>query len=178
MVLSYGSEGKNANACRPSEISAIVDQNSSDSPDIGPPPRTFIDRRESFDTTQSQPQDAAEDSQLPDLTSANLETRRKRRETNVRRDSSLVSVLDLSPTKDPTRPSELLSSQPLRAGAKRKLDVEDRPNDARTIVSEDATALLFRKKREHATLKSQEAVNTSPVRKALAPSMSSMPSFA
>lgn len=161
---------KNANTCRATEISAIVDQDSSDSPDIGPPPRTFIDRRESLDRTQNKSQDAAENSQLPDLASANLETRRRRRETNLRRDSSLVSVLDLSPTKDPARPSELLSSQPLRAGAKRKLDVEDRPNDARMPVSEDATALLFRKKRDDAVPNAREAVNTSPMRKALAPS--------
>lgn len=155
---------------RSTEIASLVEQNSSDSPDIGPPPRTFLDRRESFESIKKPSQDSAEESQLPDLLSANLETRRRRRETSVRRDSSLVSALDLSPSKDPIRGSELLSSQPIRAGAKRKLDVEDRPIEAQRSSSDDSEALLFRKKRDENAARSAEATNTSPVRKALAPS--------
>lgn len=159
---------------RPADVSALIDPASSDSPDIGPPPTTFLDRRKSLEDLRDGASEELESTQLPDFLSANFETRRRRRETHVRRDSSLVSALDLSPSKDPSRSSELLSSQPVRSGAKRKLDLADRPSDARETAS-DADTLTFRRKREEAKITATEPVKTSPVRKVLAPSKLNWP---
>lgn len=160
-----------ANTDRPSDFSTLQEQESGDSPDIGPPPRTFLDRQDSFEGVKGKVQDENEDLELPDFLSANLETRRRRRETNVRRDSSLVSAQDLSPTKENPRPSELLSGQPVRAGAKRKLDSGDRPNTTQqTSPMKASEEVVFHRKQDGSKATAFGISNSSPVRKALAPS--------
>lgn len=152
---------------RSQEISNIANSGSSDSPELGPPPRTFIDRQEGADGASAAHGDENDNVQLPDFLSANFDTRRRRRETHVRRDSSLVSALESSPNKDGERPSDLLSSQPVRSGLKRKLDSSDRPNDM--LHSPDKAPEMKQNRQERSAGEAARETQSSPVRRVLAP---------
>ena len=97
-------------------------ENVTDSPDLGPPPVAHFEEGDpiKFDHDQAKPSrkdtDTAADGVEPQL-SVNLETRRKRRESSH----------NLEATSRPVQPTGIQSTtdQPLRSGAKRKLNVRD-----------------------------------------------------
>ena len=144
-----------------------------DSPDIGPPPKTFFDRDE-----EAKQNDATDDHGLPSgLLSANFEKRRKRRETRVRLEDTALSGLDESPYKLETYTTA--SGQPvstiLRAGAKRKLDWRNHKDYdvLRETPGEGATDFVKQDESQRLSPKpAKDSVSNlgSPVRRALEPS--------
>lgn len=114
--------------------------NLTDSPDLGPPPVAHFEEGDpiKFDSNQDRPfrsEAAIEDE--PPVLSANLETRKKRRESSHRQDlredkantdlTRIVSTL------------ETATGQPLRSGAKRKFNVreEDDPSEGTSILEKE-----------------------------------------
>ena len=128
---------------RPEELSDTLDAtNAIDSPDLGPPPvATFGDGEPSdYPSTMlgigsRKETHTREELQIPSLT--NLETRRKRRESShrseVSRDTSMNRL-----SFEPTEISAILTttSQPLKAGAKRKLGFCDLDSTGMAKASE------------------------------------------
>ena len=100
--------------------------NSADSPDLGPPPIAHFDDGDPVKYDSSQNLGADTSDFHPSTGFANLETRKKRRESSITRESNQNSSLE-----DTSAPIGNLSSQPLKLGAKRKLSAredEDRVN--------------------------------------------------
>ena len=105
----------------------LPDPANSDSPDLGPPPIAHFDDGDpiKYDPNQQTKQEKNKG----DISSgfANLETRKKRRESSFGREpgNSLSSAnLSTSREEGPTQ-TGTLSVQPLKLGAKRKLSVRD-----------------------------------------------------
>ena len=112
--------------------------NTIDSPDLGPPPIAHFDEGDpiKFDATQGlSPQDGSAENteEVQPKLSSNLETRRKRRERPYRKDVGVKSAnADLN--KHTTSAATALpASQPLKSGAKRKLNARDE-DDQPTMV--------------------------------------------
>lgn len=113
--------------------------NATDSPDLGPPPIAHFEEGDpiKFDPTQDQSSrkelaESTEEAQ-PKL-SVNLETRRKRRESSHRRDVDL-KYASIDSTKSTVSMAPAMStSQPLKLGAKRKLNIRD--DDQAAVVDE------------------------------------------
>lgn len=112
--------------------------NTTDSPDLGPPPVAHFEEGDpiKFDPIQEQsPREGSAESteETQPKLSANLETRKKRRESSHRRD---VDVRDASvdSTKSTASMATAMSTiQPLKSGAKRKLNVRDDTDQPATI---------------------------------------------
>lgn len=128
-----------------------------ESPDIGPPPVAHFEcddpikfeprtvRQEQSDFTDTQDVSVA----LP----ANLETRRRRRESNTRFDSKKFHVFESSPLEKVTHSSTsviALDSQSaqttLKAGAKRKLNVRDAPVSTDEALTKPAEEFHYSRK--------------------------------
>lgn len=99
----------------------LSDHSSQESPDLGPPPVARFDYEDPVKNTSPlinkiSPELPLEDDALPAALSANLETRRKRKDGQPRLETRRHSVLPQSPAK-----AEGETSAMLRTGAKRKL---------------------------------------------------------
>lgn len=112
--------------------------NTTDSPDLGPPPVAHFDEGDpiKFDPTQelSPGEGLAESTEeaQPKL-SANLETRKKRRESSHRRDVGMKNT-NVDPDRYTTSTAAAMpASQPLKSGAKRKLNARDDDNQPTTV---------------------------------------------
>jgi Shugoshin N-terminal coiled-coil region len=105
-----------------------IDDNASESPDLGPPPVAHFDEDPiKFDPqptadplTEPEPSKGAAD-MIPAPLSINLETRRKRREGGTKLEIRRMSVFQ-SPEDGSKRET---AAPPIRAGAKRKLSARD-----------------------------------------------------
>ena len=114
--------------------------NTTDSPDLGPPPVAHFDDGDpiKFDPTQElSPREGLAESteEAQPKLSANLETRKKRRESSHRGDVGTKNT-----NVDPDRytastAAALPAGQPLKSGAKRKLNARDDDNQP-TMVNE------------------------------------------
>ena len=112
--------------------------NTTDSPDLGPPPIAHFDEGDpiKFDATQElSPQDGLADNteEVQPKLLANLETRKKRRESSHRKDSGIMNVNADSAKHTISAATAMPASQPLKSGAKRKLNARDE-DDQPTIV--------------------------------------------
>ena len=122
--------------------------NVTDSPDLGPPPVAHFDEGDpiKFDpkpertSTKTTPGSREQSRALP----ANLETRKKRRESSHHRETGdkRLNVQD----SEETAPSDpgAVKGQPLKTSAKRKLDVRD--EEEQTGRSDDQEMFHFRSK--------------------------------
>jgi hypothetical protein len=110
------------------ELRGILEDPDSQSPDLGPPPVSRFENEDPIafnpnPSSEEQTDETAEDNEP--VLSANLETRRKRRESgpNIRR----VSIFESPPEESEDRPSK-----GVRAGAKRKFNVQEDEEKARS----------------------------------------------
>lgn len=122
-------------------LGIIVDPtNTTGSPDLGPPPVAHFEEGDpiKFDPTQEHSPregsaESTEDTQ-PKL-SANLETRKKRRESSHRRDVDVKNANVDSTKSTASMATAMPTSQPLKSGAKRKLNVRE-DDDQSAVVDE------------------------------------------
>lgn len=117
------------------ELEEILEYPDSQSPDIGPPPVSRFDNEESISydpnpISGDQPEELVDDTEPP--LSANLETRKKRRESGPKLDLRRISVFQSPPP--PERPEEDPvksvragedATKSVRVGAKRKFSIQD-----------------------------------------------------
>lgn len=112
----------------PEDILGILsDPANSDSPDLGPPPIAHFDDGDPIKyDTKPQPKQAESTGDIPSGF-ANLETRKKRRESSVGKEpgSSLSSARLPTNREEGLAQTGSLSAQPLKLGAKRKLSARD-----------------------------------------------------
>ncbi|KAH7125669.1 hypothetical protein B0J11DRAFT_528994 [Dendryphion nanum] len=120
------------------EIQDMMEDQDSQSPDIGPPPVSRFGDEESIPFNSSpqadEPADEAPDGHDAAL-SINLETRRKRRESGPKLNIRRVSVFESSPEGED-------KPKPVRIGAKRKFNVQE---DVEKTVLESDTFTYSRK---------------------------------
>ena len=106
------------------ELQNILDYPDSQSPDIGPPPISRFDSDEPIsynaNPTLGNPGEDSLEGYEPPL-SANLETRKKRRESGPKLDLRHMAVFQSPPREDPVAEP----TKTVRAGAKRKFNVQD-----------------------------------------------------
>ena len=109
--------------------------NTTDSPDLGPPPVAHFDEGDpiKFDATQKSPPESVEDAQ-PKL-SANLETRKRRRESSHQIDVGLKNADMDSHDYTASIATSMAPSQPMKLSTKRKLNARD-DGDLPTMVDE------------------------------------------
>ena len=148
--------------------------NITDSPDLGPPPVTHFDGDPiKFDTLQREPSSEADSAIIGEAhprLPANLETRKKRRESSHHRESDITRV---NPNPAKILPSKEAAnlSQPLKSGAKRKFSVRE----------EGGTPELMESRKENdiqpgqrsADLRRSGRENTRPISKSTAKAMNS-----
>lgn len=138
--------------------------NSTDSPDLGPPPVAHFEEGDpiKFDPTQDQaPHDgSAENTEeaQPKL-SANLETRKKRRESSHRRDVDVNDNVD-STKITASMATDVPTTQPLKSGAKRKLNVRD--DDDQPAVVDKLGKQDFQFNRRSSDLRMSDNKDTKP----------------
>ncbi|KAK3673857.1 hypothetical protein LTR78_006412 [Recurvomyces mirabilis] len=120
------------------EIQAIrlSGHSSNESPELGPPPVAHFDyedpvKQASPSARLSSPK-VAEDDELPAALSINLETRRKRKDSQPKLEIRRHSILAQSPKKTDAEPSTML-----RTGAKRKLADRDLDKPIRPPTKDD-----------------------------------------
>ena len=136
------------------EIKAIrlSDGSSNGSPDLGPPPvarfecqdpikfdtQTAVESQEadSEKTADAEPEARPQEEELPASLSINLETRRKRRDTQPKLELRRHSIL---PPPSPTTSDSEATASSLRTGAKRKLADRDLDKPTRTPGKTDFT---------------------------------------
>ena len=113
--------------------------NATDSPDLGPPPVAHFEEGDpiKFNPNQTQvnprgPAESIEENETEFL--ANLETRKKRRESSHRRDGDVKNASFGSSKDIPSVATAMPTSQPLKSGAKRKLNIRDEESAA--VVNE------------------------------------------
>ena len=104
--------------------------NTTDSPDLGPPPIAHFDEGDpiKFDATQElSPQDglAENTEEVQPKLLANLETRKKRRESSHRKDMGVKNANPDLTMHTTSAATAMPPGQPLKSGAKRKLNVRD-----------------------------------------------------
>ncbi|KAK5053041.1 hypothetical protein LTR84_002015 [Exophiala bonariae] len=130
----------------PADVIALRDeataQDSTESPDLGPPPVAHFDVQDpiKFDTSRQSEQASADDvSQLP----STLERRRRRRTSALLQDMSKEedSVVE--------QPVETTTSPLLKAGAKRKLDASELEEPTRRQSSE-SEEFVFQRRQDQA----------------------------
>lgn len=113
---------------RADELRQVLDDPDSQSPDIGPPPISRFEHEEPIafnptPTTEEQPDEAIEDGE-PAL-SANLETRKRRRESGPKLDIRRVSV-----SEPPPHVVQEEGAKTIRTGSKRKFSVREDEDNA------------------------------------------------
>ncbi len=135
--------------------------NLTDSPDLGPPPIAHFEEGDpiKFDPSQdlsSRSEPAAED-ENPVL-SANLETRKKRRESSHRQDLGADKAMRESRKSVSSIDAE--TGQPLKSGAKRKFDVreEDNSSEAMDILETEA----FQNNRRNSDIRRLDTATSKP----------------
>ncbi|CAF9910231.1 MAG: hypothetical protein ALECFALPRED_006429 [Alectoria fallacina] len=140
--------------------------NTTDSPDLGPPPVAHFEEGDpiKFDPTQEQsPREGSagntEEAQ-PEL-SANLETRKKRRESSHRRHVDVKNASLESTKSTAAMATDVQMSQSLKSGAKRKLNVRD-DNDQPGVVDEQSKQ-EFQFNRRSSDHRVSENGNTNPI---------------
>ena len=133
-MCSYASCSSMLTLCSVEEFLGIFPDptNTTDSPDLGPPPVAHFEEGDpiKFDPTQEQsPREEVESTEeVQSKLSANLETRKKRRESSHRRDVD-VKTASVESTKSTTSTATAMPThQSLKSGAKRKLNVRDDDN--------------------------------------------------
>ena len=114
--------------------------NTTDSPDLGPPPVAHFDEGDpiKFDPTQQlSPREGSTGSteEVQPKLSANLETRKKRRESSHRLDVGVKNVSVDSNGYAASMATAMPAGQPVKSSAKRKLSVHD-DDDQPTIIDE------------------------------------------
>ena len=115
--------------------------NVTDSPDLGPPPVAHFEHRDPIkfdskqDDTSLQASIASIEEANPKLP-ANLETRKKRRESSHRRIGGIGGVGPNS-SKGSSSKEAISVIQPLKSGAKRKLNVREEDNTSETTGGRD-----------------------------------------
>ena len=109
--------------------------NTTDSPDLGPPPVAHFDEGDpiKFDATQKLSPESVEDAQLK--LSTNLETRKRRRESSHQKDVGVKNVDMDSHEYTASVATALAASQPMKPSTKRKLNVRD-DDDLPTMADE------------------------------------------
>jgi hypothetical protein len=141
-VLTFGSA---------EELQKVLEDQDSQSPDIGPPPISRFDNEGPISYHSSQPEeDQAEENnedRQPAL-SVNLETRKKRRESGPKLNIRRVSVFE-----SPPENTEEGVARTIKAGAKRKFSVQE-DEDKNQSKSEP-----FRFSRRNAPTSETEASN-------------------
>lgn len=113
--------------------------NTTDSPDLGPPPVAHFEEGDpiKFDPSQdetSRKESAESTEEAHPKLSVNLETRKKRRESSHRREVDVENGKPDSTTSTASKTTAVSTSQPLKSGAKRKLNVRD--DDQAAMVDE------------------------------------------
>ena len=122
--------------------------NVTDSPDLGPPPVAHFDEGDpiKFDPKPEKPstKTKSESREQSRALPANLETRKKRRESSHHRDTGdkRLNIQDSEETA--SRDPGAVKGQPLKTGAKRKLDVRD--EEEQMGRSDDQEMFHFRSK--------------------------------
>ena len=116
--------------------------NTTDSPDLGPPPIAHFDEGDpiKFDAPQElSPQDRLAEStdEVQPKLSANLETRKKRRESSHRRDVGVKNVNADLAKHTTSAATAIPPSQPFKTGAKRKLNARDEDDQPTIVEPED-----------------------------------------
>ncbi|KAK7607198.1 hypothetical protein BKA81DRAFT_398428 [Phyllosticta paracitricarpa] len=125
------------------EIQAVIAGSAEDSPDLGPPPVAHFQEEDpiKFDpipaTEESEPQ-RAEETELPIISTVNLETRRRRRDS-AKLDLRKVSVFQVPEEEAENAKRSEGEDQAMRTGTKRKLSftTEELQEDANIDVRED-----------------------------------------
>ena len=102
--------------------------NVTDSPDLGPPPVAHFEEGDPIKFEHNQVKRTASEAtdELQPSLSANLETRRKRRESSHHLETSRAAIADTNSG----------TGQPLKSGAKRKLNARDDEDPVEKISSE------------------------------------------
>lgn len=114
---------------RPRDLQKLFSDTASNSPDLGPPPQSQFEQTVASSRAEVEPdQICTSDEEFAGFLSANLDTRRRRRETRVRPDEQLSSSDELGSAGEEgaplARPPQI-AGNPIRAGAKRKLEHRD-----------------------------------------------------
>ncbi|KAK4692703.1 hypothetical protein P7C71_g4557, partial [Lecanoromycetidae sp. Uapishka_2] len=130
--------------------------NVTDSPDLGPPPVAHFEDGDpiKFDSTLENPKvkgnyEAMEEGQP--VLSANLETRKKRRESSHHKDAE-DRRSNVKPGGEATHNGPAASmSQPLKSGAKRKLHVREEEDQPRKFDDQAKDAFQFNRKASEAS---------------------------
>ncbi|ORY03944.1 hypothetical protein BCR34DRAFT_491981 [Clohesyomyces aquaticus] len=152
------------------ELRGILEDPDSQSPDLGPPPISRFEDEEpiAFDPSPSPETTPEEQVEVAEpALSSNLETRRKRRESNPK-----ISIRRISVFESPPETSDEGNAKTVRAGAKRKLSV--REDEEKPGAGGDSQQEPFRFSRKNAPSSNsegapdQEARQRSPERPALA----------
>ncbi|KAK3044908.1 hypothetical protein LTS18_015081, partial [Coniosporium uncinatum] len=126
------------------EIRALADANT-DSPDLGPPPVAHFQDEDpikydpQLKPQEEEPRDGLGSEALPANLSVNLETRRRRKDDQVRKELRKLSVFQSPPERtDVASSTDTITTLPIRTGAKRKLSAREdemRPDIAFTEFS-------------------------------------------
>lgn len=126
--------------------------NATDSPDLGPPPVAHFEEADpiKFDTGKRVEEPAPDvGEEIPQALSANLQTRRKRRESSYSSDMGRTQKIENSAAQrgnDLLTSSSTGSSQPLKSGAKRKLSVRDDEEHMAASKSVEKEAFRFHRR--------------------------------
>ena len=142
--------------------------NNTDSPDLGPPPIAHFDEGDpiKFDTTQ-EPSPRKESTEAPDEMQpkllANLETRKKRRESSHGRDVGVKSTTNMNSTKyaAPTTTAMLPNQPPVKSGSKRKLIACDEDNQA--TMADESGKQDFQSGARDSDLRMSDVGTTQPI---------------
>ena len=139
--------------------------NATDSPDLGPPPIAHFEEGDpiKFDPTQdesSRKESAESTEEAPPKLSVNLETRKKRRESSHRRDVDVKNAKVDSTTSTAPKTTAGSTSQPLKSGAKRKLNVRD---DDQPAMVDELGKQNFQFKPQSSDLRMSENGNTKAI---------------
>ncbi|KAF2184458.1 hypothetical protein K469DRAFT_667022 [Zopfia rhizophila CBS 207.26] len=137
------------------ELRGKLEDPDSQSPDLGPPPVSHFENEEPIAFNPSPPPEENEQGETEDpnpALSINLETRKKRRESNPK-----ISIRRVSVFQSPPEDSEDGSGKGVRAGAKRKLSV--REDDEKTDARAEPQAEAFRFSRRYTPSASQNGAS-------------------
>ena len=153
--------------------------NITDSPDLGPPPVAHFEQGDpiKFDTPQkesSSQADSATVGEVPPKLPANLETRKKRRESSHLRNSD-ITRMNSNPAKIPPSKEAANPSQPLRSGAKRKFSVREEGGTPEPVEAREENEVQSSQK--SAELGRSGPENAKPIHKSTAKSISSKTSL-
>lgn len=147
--VNFTSEGVQQELINTSEGDILPLAENTESPDLGPPPVAHFEDEDpiKFDaqptTTTPEPELKSQAEELPPALSMNLETRRKRRDSqgklNIRRMSVFHSPPERIEDQSSTEARAISGTLPIRAGAKRKMSVREDEGRTENKASNDFT---------------------------------------